>query len=125
MKIKTKLRLGFGFLFVVVLLFGSISLFYMNRISASAKVILKDNYETLSYTREMRSILDQNDLPLSPSVAADFEKSLHLEEKNVTEAGEEQAVGILLQGLDVGVDLLFLLYRRIPVSMYVEALLPG
>jgi NtrC-family two-component system sensor histidine kinase KinB len=92
MKIKTKLRLGFGFLFVVVLLFGSISLYYMNQISVSAKVILKDNYETLSYTREMRSVLDQNDLPLSADKKADFLKKLRLEGKNVTEKGEEEAV---------------------------------
>ncbi|MDO7742930.1 MAG: MCP four helix bundle domain-containing protein, partial [Pedobacter sp.] len=62
MKIKTKLRLGFGFLFVVVLFFGAISLYYMNRISVSAKVILKDNYETLSYTRAMRALLDEHEL---------------------------------------------------------------
>lgn len=92
MKIKTKLRFGFGFLFVVVLLFGSISLYYMNQISVSAKVILKDNYETLSYTREMRSILDQNDLPFSIQKKADFLKKLSLEKKNVTEKGEGEAV---------------------------------
>lgn len=97
MKIKTKLRLGFGFLFVVVLLFGSISLYYMNQISVSAKVILKDNYETLSYTREMRSILDQNDLPLTPELQKKFAKQLNLESKNVTENGEGEAVVILKQ----------------------------
>lgn len=92
MKIKTKLRLGFGFLFVVVLLFGSISLYYMNQISVSAKVILKDNYETLSYTREMRSILDQNDLPLPAVMLKKFSDNLKLETKNVTEKGEGDAV---------------------------------
>lgn len=97
MKIKTKLRLGFGFLFVVVLLFGSISLYYMNQISVSAKVILKDNYETLSYTREMRSILDQNDLPLTPGLQKKFAKQLSLESKNVTENGEGEAVATLKQ----------------------------
>ena len=95
MKIKTKLRLGFGFLFVVVLLFGSISLYYMNQISVSAKVILKDNYETLSYTREMRSILDQNDLPLTTELQKKFAKQLDLESKNVTEKGEGEAVRTL------------------------------
>ncbi|WP_335340586.1 HAMP domain-containing sensor histidine kinase [Pedobacter cryoconitis] len=97
MKIKTKLRLGFGFLFVVVLLFGSISLYYMNQISVSAKVILKDNYETLSYTREMRSILDQNDLPLTTELQKKFTKQLNLESKNVTEKGEREAVNNLKQ----------------------------
>ena len=95
MKIKTKLRLGFGFLFVVVLLFGSISLYYMNQISVSAKVILKDNYETLSYTRDMRSILDQNDLPLSAGLQGKFKEKLDLESKNVTEKGEGEAVNAL------------------------------
>ncbi|MET4139661.1 ATP-binding protein [Pedobacter sp. UYP1] len=95
MKIKTKLRLGFGFLFVVVLLFGSISLYYMNQISVSAKVILKDNYETLSYTREMRSILDQNELPLTTELRNKFTKQLTLESKNVTEKGEGEAVRTL------------------------------
>lgn len=92
MKIKTKLRLGFGFLFMVVLFFGAISLYYMNQISVSAKVILKDNYETLSYTRDMRSILDEHDLPLTAELVARFRDKLAREKKNVTEKGEEKAV---------------------------------
>lgn len=104
MKIKTKLRLGFGFLFVVVLLFGSISLYYMNQISVSAKVILKDNYETLSYTRDMRSILDQNDLPLPAEMIAKFTGKMQLEERNVTERGEGQAVEALKTAFKVMTD---------------------
>lgn len=42
------------------MLFGAFSLLYVNKISISAKVILKDNYETLRYTRAMRSIIDEN-----------------------------------------------------------------
>ena len=101
MKIKTKLRLGFGFLFVLVLLFGSISLYYMNQISESAKVILKDNYETLSFTRDMRAILDQNELPLAGNVAYRFRKNLTMEERNVTERGEGQAVSALKAAFQV------------------------
>lgn len=95
MKIKTKLRLGFGFLFVVILFFGGVSLYYMNEISIRSKVILKDNYETLNYTSKMRSILDENTLPLSEQVIAQFDKQLLLEGKNVTEAGEGKAVAAL------------------------------
>lgn len=95
MKIKTKLRLGFGFLFVVILFFGGISLYYMNEISLRSKVILKDNYETLNYTSKMRSILDENTLPLSEQAMAQFDKELWLEGKNVTEAGEGKAVNKL------------------------------
>jgi signal transduction histidine kinase len=95
MKIKTKIRLGFGLLFVMILLFGAISLYYMSRISVSAKVILKDNYETLSYTRDMRLILDQHDLPLDQGQASQFSSILDLEQQNVTEEGEAQAVKTL------------------------------
>lgn len=95
MKIKTKLRLGFGFLFVVVIFFGAISLFYMNKISLSSKVILKDNYETLNYTSNMRAVLDEHQLPLSVAAKKDFENYLELEGKNVTEKGEGEAVAAL------------------------------
>lgn len=95
MKIKTKLRLGFGFLFVVVLFFGAISLFYMNKISVSSKVILKDNYETLSFTRKMRAILDVNNLPLPVTVSEQFAALLEQESKNITEPGEGTAVATL------------------------------
>ncbi|MGI4749901.1 MAG: ATP-binding protein [Janthinobacterium lividum] len=92
MKIQNKLRLGFGFLFVVVLFFGIISIFYVNEISNSAKVILKDNYKSLNFAREMRSVLDENSLPLNLLSAQKFEKQLVNEEQNLTERGEQQAV---------------------------------
>jgi NtrC-family two-component system sensor histidine kinase KinB len=95
MKIKTKLRLGFGFLFVVVIFFGSVSLYYMNKISISSKVILQDNYESLRYTSAMRTILDDAELPLSSKLADQFSKQLSLAEKNVTEQGEGKAVSVL------------------------------
>lgn len=92
MKVKNKLRLGFGFLFIVVLFFGAVSLFYINEISNSAKVILKDNYETLNYVREMQTILDDNDLPLNQTAISAFNSQLVKEELNITEHGELQAV---------------------------------
>ena len=95
MKIKTKLRLGFGFLFVVVLSFGALSLYYMNKISASSKVILKDNYESLKYNREMLAIIDDEPLPLAAGVAKKLNAQLLEEEMNITEKGEAQAVRLL------------------------------
>ena len=97
MKIKTKLRLGFGFLFVVVIFFGGISLYYMNRISVSSKVILKDNYESLRYTREMRTILDDSELPLSKAANDKLAVQLMKENNNVTEKGERDAVADLTE----------------------------
>ncbi|TDQ08196.1 HAMP domain-containing sensor histidine kinase [Pedobacter metabolipauper] len=92
MKIKTKLRLGFGFLFVVVIFFGAICLSYMNDISLSSKDILKDNYETLGFTGKMRSITDAHNLPLSAVAVRQFSHQLSLEQNNITEKGEAEAV---------------------------------
>lgn len=91
MKIKNKIRLGFGFLFLVVLFFGASSLYYINEISSNAKVILKNNYETLNYTKEMRTILDEHTLPITNEVIATFNQSLRKQEHNITEPGEKQA----------------------------------
>lgn len=104
MKIKTKLRLGFGFLFIMVILFGSISLFYMNKISVSSKVILEDNYESINYTGKMRALLDENRLPLPDAVASQFNSQLSLEEKNITENGEGNAVDALRRAFQQIVD---------------------
>jgi len=91
MKIKTKLRLGFGFLFVVVLFFGSVSLFYINDISESSKVILKDNYKSLRFTREIRTILDEGELPLPEPSHRAVLHHLSLVKSNITETGEREA----------------------------------
>src|SRR5215217_4887376 len=92
MKVKNKLRLGFGFLFAVVLFFGMVSMFYLNQISNNAKVILKDNYESLNYCREMRTVLDENATPLNQPAIDEFNRQLSGEEKNITEPGEKPAV---------------------------------
>ncbi|MEB0264065.1 MULTISPECIES: ATP-binding protein [unclassified Mucilaginibacter] len=90
MKVRTKLRLGFGFLFIVVLFFGATALFYIRDISENSKVILKNNYESLSFAREIRTILDDNDLPLSTAATIKFNDYLLKQENNITEPGESK-----------------------------------
>lgn len=90
MKIKNKLRLGFGFLFLTVLSFGALSGFYLNEIANDSKVILKDNYESIGFTGEMRKVLDNNNLPLSGEADSRFEQALQKQEHNITEAGEKE-----------------------------------
>ena len=92
MNIKTKLRLGFGFLFLIVITFGGISLYHINQISTRSKVVLKDNYKSLVYVNEMRTILDDKFSTWNATHQADFEKILQREEWNVTETGEKSAV---------------------------------
>lgn len=95
MKIKNKLRLGFGFLFLVVMFFGVTSIIYINKISESAKVILKNNYETLSFTRDMRAILDDYQLPLAARQQQIFNEKLVQQEHNITEPEEGAATASL------------------------------
>ncbi|WP_316845444.1 ATP-binding protein [Pedobacter psychrodurus] len=91
MKIKTKLRLGFGFLFIIVLSFGLIALFYLNELSDKSKVILKDNYKSLKYVAAMRNVIDQHAFPLNAPQVAIFTENLKNEGKNITEPGEKIA----------------------------------
>lgn len=91
MKIKTKLRLGFGFLFIIVLSFGLITLFYLNELSDKSKMILKDNYESLNYVSAMRNILDKNPGVLNQQNSQIFEDNLKKELQNLTEPGEKVA----------------------------------
>lgn len=95
MKIKTKLRLGFGLLFVVIIVFGGLSLYYMREISQNAKVVVKDNYETLNFSNDMGRILDESSFPLSETNAKKFAASLTKEKNNITEKGESEAVSAL------------------------------
>jgi two-component system, NtrC family, sensor histidine kinase KinB len=55
MKLKTKLWIGFSFLFLVVVAFGGISMYHIQQIGARSKVILKDNYKSLNYVKSMRA----------------------------------------------------------------------
>ncbi|GAC1302219.1 MAG: hypothetical protein NVSMB24_06460 [Mucilaginibacter sp.] len=91
MKIKKKLLLGFGLLFVVVLIFGGVALYYIEVISEASNITLKNNYETLTFTREMRSVLDENDLPLNAQASQTFDNALKKQENNITEKGEREA----------------------------------
>jgi len=91
MKIKTKLRLGFGFLFIIVLSFGLIALFFLNELSDKSKVILKDNYKSLKYVAAMRNVIDQNRFPLNSTQLAVFRENLKNEGLNITEPGEKVA----------------------------------
>jgi NtrC-family two-component system sensor histidine kinase KinB len=88
MKLKTKLRLALTFLFAVIVLLGSLGAWYLKKLSSEAQEILKDNYISLEYVRNMRNVIDENawkneDLAL-------FEKSLVYQEQNITEIGEAE-----------------------------------
>jgi NtrC-family two-component system sensor histidine kinase KinB len=95
MKLKHKIRVGFGLIFITNLLAGSLSIYYIERLSEGAKVVLKNNYETLTFAREMRTVLDDNAIPLNGTARTAFDQSLVKQEHNVTEKGEDVATASL------------------------------
>ena len=98
MRLKTKLKLGLGFLFVVILAFGILGIFYINRLSNDAGLIIKDNHLSLQYCNKMLQSLEK--LPKDTPSTQEFAKFLALQEKNITEPGEQAATAQVQQNFD-------------------------
>ena len=47
--VKNKIRLGTVFLFILLILLGGPSIFFLVRLKNDANKIIKNNYETLTY----------------------------------------------------------------------------
>jgi len=99
-KLKTKVALGGVFLFALLMTVGVMSFYYFNRITDEAKGIVKDNYETLNYSRDMLKELDLLNSGDSIHAYIEFEKKLLLQEKNITEPGEEELTDSLRRNFD-------------------------
>lgn len=89
MRIKTKLSLGLGFLFVLILLFSVLSIFHINKLKNDANVILKNNYESLIYCNTM--LRASETFSTKANALASFEENLVKQENNITEVGEREA----------------------------------
>jgi len=98
LKLKIKVALGGIFLFTLLILVGAVSFYYFNKISEESKAIVKANYETLSYSKEMLGELDS--FSRSPGALERFEKNLQLQEKNITEPGEKELTSSLRAHFD-------------------------
>jgi NtrC-family two-component system sensor histidine kinase KinB len=95
-KLKTKITLGVVFLFALLVLVGGISFFYLNKTISNQRDILKDNYETIDYTKNMLQALDKWDGNVEL-----FEKNLKGQEGNITEQGEAEATRTLRNHFDI------------------------
>ena len=98
-KLKTKVALGGVFLFALLILVGAVSFYYFNRLSDESKAIVKANYETLNYSREMLNELDS--FSKNTDGLETFEKKLQLQENNITEPGEKEITASLRKNFNV------------------------
>jgi len=90
MRIKTKLYLGFTFLFLVITGIGLLGIFSINKIANDSQAILKANYESLQYVKNMQQALDGMEISDEGSYRV-FEENLAQQEQNITEVGEKDA----------------------------------
>jgi PAS domain S-box-containing protein len=90
MKIKTKLNLGVGLLFLMIIILALVSAFYIFLIKKDTENILKANYSTLEYSRNMLLSLDEIGVNEKQAITV-FETNLKNQIANVTETGEDKA----------------------------------
>ncbi len=88
MKIKAKLTLGVGLLFLCIILLAGLGTFYINALSKDTQNILVANYNTLNYSRNMIIALDE-DITTSKSIKK-FSENLISQKNNITEIGERE-----------------------------------
>ncbi|PWN58022.1 ATP-binding protein [Chryseobacterium viscerum] len=90
MKLKTKLTLGVGLLFLLIVLLSVIGSVYINKLKSDTEKILTANYNSLEFSKNMLLALDNISTDSTVAVA-DFKKNNKLQEKNLTEFGEKEA----------------------------------
>lgn len=93
MKIKAKITLAVGFLFLLIIILAGVGAVYTNQISEETQNILADNYKSIEYSRAMLIALDE--LEMSDKAKNEFEENFKLQQGNVTEIGEAQVTNNL------------------------------
>jgi methyl-accepting chemotaxis protein len=117
--IRTRFTLGMIFIFLIILVLSVFSGYIMNKLSNKTSAILKENYLSVVYAREMSEVI----MNINQEIIASFlsnknsdslkieneltivNKSLQLEKNNITEPGEGELVS--------GIDADFKEYRNI------------
>jgi len=112
MTLKKKLTLGLGFLFLIIFVLVIFYSYYIGKLSRDAANILKDNYKSLVFSKNMISALDGMRTAISSIVfnptddqkasdytlklyetgRAEFEDNLKSENNNITEIHESEYV---------------------------------
>jgi len=94
MTIKTKLNLGVGLLFSLIVLLAIVSTRYINLLSNDTKNILVANHNSLNYTRNMLLAIDNE---AQKNVALNtFKNNLQQQQHNITEIGEQELTNQLV-----------------------------
>ena len=88
MKIKVKLTLGVGLLFLCIISLAILGTVYINAINKDTQNILVANYNTLDYSRSMLIALDED--ITSQASEKKFFDNFKKQQNNITEIGEKE-----------------------------------
>ncbi len=111
--IRMKFILGMVFLFVIILVLLGFSAFYLNKLSTKTGAILKENYVSVVYAREMTKGLTNINQELTTSFLmnrtvdslsvknelSSVSQMLQLEINNITEPGEDKLASNIENGI--------------------------
>jgi PAS domain S-box-containing protein len=86
MKIKAKLTLGVGLLFILIVLQAVVGIWYANDLKSDSDNILRSNYNSLEYVGKMMKINDLQNVAQSQ----EFKMLLQKQLANITEPGEAE-----------------------------------
>ncbi|MES2485845.1 MAG: PAS domain-containing sensor histidine kinase, partial [Bacteroidota bacterium] len=98
MKIKTKLTVALTVLFALIVMLAALAVRQVNLLAEDTENILKANYQSLEYSRNMYKLLD---IPMPDNKAFEkFQQGLDLQKSNITEVGEKELTADLQQDFD-------------------------
>src|SRR5450759_80285 len=110
--IRTRFTLGMIFLFIIISVLAVFSGYYLNKLSNKTSAILKENYLSVVYAREMSEgimninqeittsfLINKNSDSLKIANKLSFvDKALLSEKNNITEPGEDKLVSGIEEG---------------------------
>lgn len=99
MSIKSKIYLGIGSLFILLIFMAFFSINQIQLLGKASENILKDNKESLVYAKNMLEALPgvENDEAALKTIAANLEK----QKQNITEIGEDSLTENLVKEFDI------------------------
>ena len=107
LSIRTKFGLGMVFIFLIILILLGFSAFYLNKLSNKTSAILKENYLSVVYAREMTDGISKISQEMTTAFLEKrnaekatitrqleaIDRALQKEKGNFTEVGEDKLVG--------------------------------
>lgn len=99
MKIKTKLTLGVGLLFLLIVLLVALGVRQVHVLSNDTKNILVANYNSLDYSRNMLKELDK--IENENQSFQHLDSFLKLQTRNITEIGEKELTKNLIEDVAI------------------------